>query len=203
MKTDVKFIQWCLGLLLMACLILACSKDGEQGPIGPQGPQGEQGLPGTDGQDGEEGPQGEQGLPGTANVYFSDWIVSELPESSMLTSTFFSVSLSQEAIDTVEEGVMLVYARRNNVFSIPRTIRIEPTTPSQSYGFEIVASTILRIWVTALDLNSLPNIFFNSSEAEFRYVVIANSSVSSSTGKKTDFTKMSYEEVLESFNIPE
>ncbi|WP_273568775.1 collagen-like triple helix repeat-containing protein [Maribacter halichondriae] len=219
MKTKSKFIRRFFTILFAASLLLACSKDGDQGPIGPQGEKGEQGLPGPDGPQGETGAQGAtgsqgeagqdgqdgaQGEPGTANVYFSDWIPSEFPASSTESSLQFQFSLTQEARDIIEDGAILVYARRNTVFSIPWTMRNEPTYPSQTYAYEVVASAFLRIWVTALDSDSLSNIFFKSTfQAEFRYVVIANSSGSDSSGKKTDFTKMTYEEITAHFNIPE
>ncbi len=208
MKTDVKFIQWCLGLLLMSCLILACSKDGEQGPIGTQGPQGEQGLPGVDGQNGEDGTDGAQGEPGelgTANVIYSEWFPSEFPDDIALARDSFSVGAPELTDDNIENGLLLVFGRTFNVIDdtlieqLPRTFFVR----DQYYYHRYITNPAttnpqqFEIIVESIDGGFIGTPFFE----EYRYFIIPGG-IPTSGKSAVNYTKMTYEEISTHFNIP-
>ncbi|WP_282055419.1 hypothetical protein [Maribacter luteus] len=202
MKT-FKFTNQLLGLLFIASLFVACSKDdGEDGAIGPQGPQGEQGIQGEAGADGEDGAQGEQGETGAANVIYSEWLDSPLAENIALESTNADIaapSLSQEIVD---QGVVLLYGRietNGNVYSLPY-IGNQGVSYYYYHNLEVI-----NIRLTTIDGSDIGSPLFSS----YRYILIpggvqASNGIGGITGKSsTDYSKMSYEEITALFNIPE
>ncbi len=106
MKKELKIRQRYFGVLLLFCLLISCSKEGDQGPIGAQGEKGEQGLTGQQGEDGE---------PGTATVIYSDWFPSEFSDDILTVSENFKVEAPDLTLEIIEKGLLLVYGRRTNV----------------------------------------------------------------------------------------
>ncbi|MFD2604519.1 collagen-like protein [Euzebyella marina] len=212
MKTRLK--SNLLIVLLAVISVVACSKDGEDGAVGPQGPQGEQGptgpqgdagADGAQGEQGVEGEQGEQGDPGTANVIYSDWIESPIVdndnniEAPTANGSLNVAGLSQ---DIVEMGNVLVFGKiesNGNVYALPY---MGNQGVSYYYYFNIEE---INIRLTTTDGSNIGTPLFTT----YRYVLIPGGveasngigGVSSKAGSQ-DFSKMSYEEVVDYFNIP-
>ncbi|WP_110357857.1 collagen-like protein [Arenibacter sp. ARW7G5Y1] len=200
MKAKMKLVNL-LMILMVSISIFSCS-DGEDGADGINGADGVNGVDGVNGADGEDGEDGEQGVPGTANVIYSDWIDSPLDgdiPSSTANGSIDVAGLSQEIFD---QGTVLVYGKAGtlNVFALPFI-----GEAGVSYYYRLALGSI-NIRLASVDGSSIGNPLFG----QYRYVLIPGG-VEASTGiggigSKTatvDFTKLSYEEVIAHFNIPE
>lgn len=208
MKT-IKFMNRFLSVLGMVALILSCSP--EDGADGMDGADGINGTNGTNGADGADGAQGEQGDTGTANVIYSEWVNTELGNSIMTSSASFEISAPQINTDMLNEGTILVYARRivvddggNLVYQLPIVFG---AGRQQSYYFRAEVDAI-RITVVANQEGE--NVNDGSFLEQYRYVLIPGGVPASNgiggIGSKTsaiDYTKMSYEELSAKFNIPD
>lgn len=197
MKT-MKFKNVLFGALLSGLLFGSCSKDGNDGSIGPIGPQGEQGVAGP------QGEQGEQGEVGTANVVYSDWITVDYLLNGALESNLQGLGTFQENELNRTTDVVLVYGQRANgsdadgVYALPYIL----ASQDEYYGYALFDSgvtggTSLRALVNTLDGGTNIFNFFQ----QYRYVIIPGGNATS--GKSSlDYTKMSYNEVIEHFNLP-
>jgi len=200
MKT-MKFTKHVFSLLFISSLLFACSKeDGKDGAVGPMGPQGEQGVAGADGADGE---QGEQGDTGTANVIFSEWVNTELGASIEVVSSSFTISATNINASMLNSGTILVYGRRlelgeggNLVYQLPVVFG---ASRQQSYYFRAQQG---EIQITVVANEQGENVGDGSFLQQYRYVLIPGG-VSTSGKSSLDYTKMTYEEVVERFNITE
>lgn len=202
MKTNVISFKVLFITAISMALVTSCSpEDGEDGAIGPQG---EQGIQGEQGEQGEQGPQGEQGEPGTANVMYSDWANTELGNSIAASSASFDIDAPEIDADMLNFGTILVYARRvdlvdgNIVYQLPIVFG---AARQQSYYFVATTGNI-EINVHANEQGE--DVGDGSFLAQYRYVLIPGGvSTSGKSGSNMDFTKMTYEEVVEYFNISE
>lgn len=212
MKTEKNRLWKFFCFLLIIGLALACSKDGEQGPVGPQGPQGEQGLPGSDGQDGEDGNdgaegeqgeqgfQGEQGETGTANVIYSEWLPTPFANTD-LNSVQAINNLAAPGLtpDIANNGVILLYGRTAGagvIYALPATF----FTLNRNYNYN-PSPTNKSILIRIQSVDGA-NIGGQLVFVEYRYVLIPGG-VPESSKSSVDCTKMSYEELVSHFNIPE
>ncbi|MEE1961688.1 collagen-like protein [Flagellimonas taeanensis] len=203
MKTNVLSVKTILIMALSMALVTSCSS--EDGEDGATGPQGEQGPAGPAGPQGEQGAQGEQGEPGTANVMYSDWVDTELGNSIVASSASFDIEAPEIGPDMLNLGTILVYGRRielpgdgNVVYPLPIVFG---AARQQSYFF-VATSDNIRITVHANEEGE--SVGDGSYLEQYRYVLIPGGV--STSGKLTpdmDLSKMSYEEVIELFNIPE
>lgn len=203
MKTNVLSIKTLLIMALSMALFASCSS--EDGEDGATGPQGEQGPAGPAGPQGEQGAQGEQGEPGTANVIYSDWVDTELGSNIVSTSASFSIEAPEIGPDMLNFGTILVYGRRielpgdgNIVYPLPIVFG---AARQQSYYFRAQSDEIIISVVANEEGESVGD---GSFLEQYRYVLIPGGV--STSGKLTpdmDLTKMSYEEVVELFSIPE
>lgn len=187
-------------MVLSLVLITSCSsEDGADGAVGPQGPQGEQGVAGP------QGEQGEQGDPGTANVIYSDWIASEFGSfAAAEESEQLLVSLGQGEFNNAND-LLLVYGRHeinavlNDIYQLP----FDLISQDEKYRYRLSEGTsFVALYVEALNTVGGTNLFtyFN----DYRYVIIPGGvSTSGKSASAMDFTKMSYEELIAYFNIPE
>lgn len=207
--TKINFTSGFLGILFMASLVLACSKEGEIGPIGPQGPRGQQGQQGETGTQGPAGPEGgqgdqgpagtkgDQGDPGTANVIYSEWFPSNFTDPTNSPTASFEIIAPEITEEIRDTGVVLVYGKRSiHVYSLPDTFT------NEHWYFQLNDQNLdhLLIWVETTDGTNISTPFFNFGV--FRYVIIPGGVPSA--GKSTsdqDYTKMSYESIVERFNI--
>ncbi len=64
MRTTMKILA--SGLMVLALILVSCSKDSVAGDIGPIGPKGEQGIHGEQGDKGDKGDKGDPGVDGVA-----------------------------------------------------------------------------------------------------------------------------------------
>lgn len=222
MKTKMRFIRRFFSVLFIACLLLACDKDGVEGPIGPQGPQGQQGeagpqgsegvdgeaqgvpgpqgangADGADGVDGQAGADGQDGATGTANVIYSAWIPSDFPDPINANFDQWEIiapELTQEIHDT---GVILVYARVGTlIYKLPDSYF---GTIQEHWNFRLldINDPLIAIRVHSIDGGNIGTPFLNG---DFRYVIIPGG-VSASGKSSLDYTQMSYKEIAERFNI--
>lgn len=203
MKTNVLSIKTILIMALSMALVTSCSsEDGEDGATGPQGAQGPAGPAGPQG---DQGAQGEQGESGTANVIYSDWIASEFgslaaaEESEQLLVTFSIAEFNND------DDVLLVYGRNeinvisNEVYQLP----FELISQNEIYRYRLSeGSGFTALYVEALASDGGTNVYTYFDD--YRYVVIPGGvSASAKLTPDMDLSKMSYEEVVELFNIPE
>ncbi|WP_025666208.1 collagen-like protein [Aquimarina megaterium] len=196
-------------IVMVSLLIFSCS-DGEDGAIGPAGQDGVNGVDGangTDGNDGADGQDGEDGQPGTANVIYSDWIAEDFETNVAAETNEQLLTTFNLSEFNLNEDVILVYGRHEVNILVSEIKQLPYILASQNeyYGFEVasfVGGSSLRIEVTTLDGSTNIFTFFD----DFRYVIIPGgvaASTSSATKSAIDYTKMSYEEIITLFNIPE
>ncbi len=110
--------RWALYPLMIAALFFLASCEGDVGPVGPVGPPGPQGP---------SGPQGPAGESATFSIKFSvfstDWSsVGEVGDDGHFL--FLNIEVPEITADIVENGIVLVYYRANDVdpwFFLPFT----------------------------------------------------------------------------------
>ncbi len=208
MKTMMMITRRFFSMLFITSLLIACSADdGDDGAIGPQGPQGEQGPPGAQGEpgeDGQDGEQGEQGETGSANVIYSDWILADyLNPNAVSTNVMGLATLSESEFDIVND-LVLVYAG-NNIFSASYEIFQLPYTHNGNlvFGFGIFGdgdgNSSLQVRVRTIDGSNSNFTFIDY----YRYIIIPGGVPVSGKSSSLDYSKMTYEEILDHFNIPE
>lgn len=199
MKTRI-FASKLLMIGTVALLWSCSAEDGEDGAIGPQGPQGPQGEQGISGPQGE---QGEQGETGTANVIYSDWIARDF-ETAVAAETNQQTLATFGIIDfNLTEDVVLVFGRRevNAIVSEINQLPYVLASQSEFYGFEVSSfngGSTLSVEVATLDGGTNLFTFFD----DFRYVIIPGG-IPLSGKSSIDYTKMTYEEILERLDFPE
>lgn len=176
-KTTVKTIFTTSKYALLALLItfnFACSP--EDGEDGAQGPQGEQGLAGQD---------------GNANVISSEWITATyvLDFSQRRSFIITTPELTQEALDN---SAILFYGKTssNEIWPVPNNFPF--LNENYSYILSVGNAMMLCDSIDGTDISTNPYL------QSFRYVIIP----SNNTGKmQADFSKMSYQEVMDYFNL--
>lgn len=138
------------------------------------------------------GEDGEDGQDGNANVIISEWFPSEFSNNpSTLELTAIENEIFNE--ETVSNAVVLVYGNRiDGVFALPVVF------DEESYFFFIQKNT-KTLNIVGQNINNTPSIY--SSFEEFRYVIIPRDSNSTGKNNHPNFHKMSYEEVIDYFNI--
>nr|WP_299071320.1 hypothetical protein [uncultured Allomuricauda sp.] len=198
--------------LIGALLIVSCSaEDGATGPAGPQGEQGEAGPQGEAGADGADGAQGEQGEPGTANVIYSDWIPNGFTPGGGLLQKISTLASAEEITSLgvdLETSTVLVYGRGDvlifngvEVFPLPYI-----TGSGVRYTYTINGGEIRLAGLVPSGENNDLDVF-----DDYRYIIIPGENPVDSSGpggittknSSLDYSKMSYEEVIEFFNIEE
>lgn len=214
-KMNFKYVL----IVMASAAIFSCSKaeDGAIGPIGPagaigqtgvagpEGPAGADGLnggqdgaDGVNGTDGADGQDGADGADGNANIIVSEWIVTEF---SATASSFSSFEIIPATLNT--NGAILVYGR---LVSDPGSDFIVPfpyENANERYSYLVDPSEgtfpniqFADIRFTAHSVDGSDEIFEKISEV--RYVNIPPQP----SGKSTiDFNKMTYEEVMDHFEM--
>lgn len=188
---------------LGALFMVSCSaEDGETGPAGPAGPEGPQGV---QGEQGPQGDQGEQGDPGTANVIYSDWIPIDFPPGGGLLQKVLTLASEQEITDLgvdLETSSVLVYGRGDvlifsgiEVFPLPFS-----TGANIRYTYMIDGGEINLVGLAPPGENNDFDIF-----DDYRYVIIPGGQPATEEASKSpiDFSKLSYQQLIDLFAIPE
>lgn len=200
MRTKMKLTRRFFSILFIASLLLACSKDGEDGQdgaTGPQGPVGQDGINGADGQDGE---------PGTANVIYSDWFPTEFGNNIATFREHFSIDFPEGSSGIIDTGTLLMYGRVTPtvpVNAVPILFQLPVTRigAQQHYWYNTTnANTEITICVQTLDGS---NVGPGDWLEDYRYIVIPGGMASSGKSALLEYSKMSYEEIAELFNIPD
>ncbi|WP_273568777.1 hypothetical protein [Maribacter halichondriae] len=188
MKNLMKISQWLCCVLFVTSLVLSCTKENAtlDGSI-----QGEFLKFETASEKNNKN-----------NVLYSAWLPSQLPNSSQSSSEFFQLPLIQNKFLNLDEDLVMVYGRRNNIFTLPITMPQD----AESYMVELlpgVKGTTVRLRVTSLDLGPLQDIFFRpSAKAQFRVVIVPGEKLLSfKSANSPDFEKMTYAEVAHYFNL--
>ncbi|MBT9188308.1 collagen-like protein [Zobellia russellii] len=172
------------------------SCEGPEGPEGEMGLTGETGAQGEAGAEGEQGVQGEPGEDGNANVIASDWIPSTFSD----TETYFqSQEVFDESItgDIIDGAQILTYGRLGNDGDPNRLAFSLPYHYITGEGLYFSYAQIGSIFFSARRTGS-DNVIFDYFTA-FRYVIIPASSASKAN--RSNFEKMSYEEVMDHFGL--
>ena len=194
----MKKIKFFSLVLLSTLFFISCDKDEVQGPIGLQGEQGIQGP------EGPQGTAGEDGEDGNANVIASDWI--EAPDDIFSGTAEMNISLSEIPSENINTSAFLVYAR-TSAFSedawpqgqttlLPMAIRSSADFKLQLDYFFTTENLTIRYWQDPfLEFISFP------SDTQFRYVIIPPVSSTSGKNRSIDFSKMTYQEVVEYFHL--
>lgn len=185
--------------MLALALFIGC--EGDEGPAGPKGDQGDQGI------------QGIQGETGTANVIYSGWIN---PAGEWRDSTFYgnckvkTINVPQLTSAIVSDGVTLCYYKSVSSLILPgaptNVIPLPFTSISGTYNYTLdfwlkTGRITFRAFTHDNSATYAPESMF--SHAEFRYVLIPGGVQATAKKAALDFTKLSYEEVCEMFDIPE
>ena len=190
MKTVLHVIKRFFGLLIIASLIFACSaEDGEDGAIGPAGPQGAQGP---------IGPEGEKGDTGSANVIYSAWIPTTLPDPINATTAIFNMPAPGLTAEIRDTGVILVYGRAftNDVYQLPATFNSVGFNESHYYRIDQTEEISMRI--NSIDGANIGARLFD----DYRYILIPGGVPDGGKSAPRDYHKMTYKQVMELFDIP-
>lgn len=191
MKTKMKFAPYFLSALCMAFLLFSCSKeDGQDGATGPQGPQGEQGP---------AGPQGPQGETGSPNVIYSSWIDSPFENNIIATGSSFTVDAPDLTDDILNNGIILGFGKLDTGLAV-FIYQLPYITADNQYSLRVTEENTIQFGVSSIDGSSIGTTFFD----QYRYVLIPGGNTASGKSANTlDYSKMTYQEVIAHFNIPE
>lgn len=167
-----KYLFQCL--FFMLCLGFTGCQD-DDSPT--EGPQGEQGIPGEDGED------------GNANVFASPWIAEQFSNVDV-SNTTFSVTESRITQNILDTGVILAYGKTqyDDYMMLPFNYYFK--------GYKTI-SALGKITFLGTALGNTLERFDDFTHV--RYVIIPASTSGKNAG--VDFTSMSYEEVMDHFNL--
>lgn len=201
-----------LSILLAAStfIIINCTKEGPEGPAGPQGPQGNPGIQGPAGTNGAPGP------PGTANVIFSSWAsVTTNTDTTSLTAFGGTVKYTIRAAPGITQGVLdsgvvLSYSRNSgapttSIVPLPYFFP-NPFSAGEILQFGFVPAVGQIYYYVANLTTGVNTVIFLTT---VRHVIVPGAISGGrmvngpATGySKEDLEKMSYEEIIQLFNIP-
>lgn len=153
------------------------------------------GFASCNGEDGAMGPAGQNGVDGqdgNANVIASDWIATDFSTTASRMSTF-EITDSNITAENVDNAAVLAFGKSflGIAISVPFVFN------NKSYYYALIPNNNKIRFIGAAADGSTSEIFGDISEV--RYVIIP--STANKGGKKRDFTKMSYEEVMDYFNL--
>lgn len=205
MKTK-NFIFWTITMVMFSVLI-ACSA--EDGDTGPQGPQGEQGLQGPQGEQGDIGPAGTDGVDGVDGADGID------ANSTVISSGWFEINtwdtdLTDFKFHRIPDLILTEFQRENTVVLVYRRYQPVPTITTidllplymlgTSGNIELVAQNKISGNGLFIQIQSFGRSVVNDEylgpETQFRYMIIEPASTSDKKYSR-DFSKMSYEEVVD------
>ena len=192
---------------------------GDPGVMGPEGPQGPQGDAGEDGTDGEDGTNGEDGNAnvwvGTVALTNADWVWNSSYSFSYgtgATTSFFTryVNLNVPEIDAEidDTGLVLVYFKATSTGGW-QPLPFQFSSFGNDYETHIVYETsvgnIRLHYFWRANQGSIPSGLDTYTIANYpiNYVIIQGNAIAKSADKgNLHFKKMSYEEIMDHFNLP-
>lgn len=164
-------------LLLLALFTISCSSD-----------------------DGTDGVDGQPGATGTANVIYSAWAAAPTAVAETIDGTSgmsTTINAPQLTDDILSKGTILVYVSfGTGTFSLPYT--------STAGGFANTITAIstlkkIKLFRFRHDGGGTVNL---PTTLTWRYILIpGGAAAATAKAAKTDYSKMSYEEVCAHFNI--
>ena len=161
---------------------------------------------------GEDGEKGEQGPPGSANVIYSDWFTATSYTSSTvfgITNLTYVKDAPQITQDILDKGVVLVYGNLSGYVSTVWPVGQVSQLPI-ALTYVQSGQTMTDTWSAIQTVGKMTIKFVNDKNLytstglatthKFRYIIIIPGG--QPIGKSSiDYSKMSYEEVCERFNI--
>jgi hypothetical protein len=179
--------------------------NGTNGSDGVDGANGEDGANGTNGSDGEDGTDGEDG---NTNVIASDWLEPTEDSYSVNNARYKSLVLADRISQNIMmEGVFLVYYDNDVEITLLPKNYLATGVISKTVETSINRAS-RRLYVSIRKFNSdliAGEYLWNPSGPaynkgiRFRYVIIP--SVTNSKNNSPDFKKMSYENVMNHFEL--
>lgn len=149
----------------------------------------------------EEGPEGPKGDTGSANVIYSDWFDTQLSNSIVTVSASFTVDEPLIDSNIMNSGTVLVYGKRDDIVAVTVVYQLPivfGASRQQSFYYRVESEKI-RITVAANDQGG------SAGEGDFieqyRYIIIPGG-VSVNDKSAQNFSSMSYQEIVDYFNIP-
>lgn len=182
----MKFSKTIFTILLLAIFTVSCSSD-----------DGTNGIDGTNGVDGQAGAPG---ATGTANVIYSAWLTAPTAVAETIDGTSgMSTSLTAPQLteDILSKGTILVYVSYGaGTFTLPYTSLAGGTANTITAISTLKKIKLFRFTHSGSGTVGLP------TTLSWRYILIPGG-VAAATAKtaKTDYSKMTYEEVCAQFNI--
>jgi hypothetical protein len=179
----MKILKTIFTLFLVALCTISCSSDD-----------------GTDGKDGKDGIDGQAGATGTANVIYSAWITAPTAVAETIDGTSgmsTSIAAPQLSEDILAKGTILVYMSFGaGTYPLPYT-----STAGGFVNTITAISTAKKIKLFRFRHDGAGTVNLPTS-LSWRYILIPGG-VAAATAKtsKPDYSKMSYQEVCERFNI--
>ncbi|NER17263.1 hypothetical protein [Spongiivirga citrea] len=181
MKRTFNFMK--LAFLVIALISISCSPED-----GRDGEQGSQGVAGQDGQDGTDG---------NANVVASPWFDEEFPNTASTSASFNRTDTAIDQ-DVANAAAFLVYGKRFTLGGTDIIVQLPVTDDERTYFYELFPQTN-RIFFRAESVDKTTQFIFDDY-AQFRFVIIPSNN-STGKGSSPDFSKMSYEEVMDYFGL--
>ncbi len=176
----MKILKTIFTLLLVSIFTISCSSD--------------------DGTDGINGVDGKQGPTGTANVIYSAWLTAPTAAAEIVDGTSgmsTTINAPELTDDILSKGTVLVYVSfGSGTFSLPYT-----STAGGFVNTITAVSSLKKIKLFRFRHDQAATVNLPTS-LSWRYILIPGG-VAAATSKtaKTDYSKMSYEEVCVHFNI--
>lgn len=204
MKKYTLFRTICL--LALATLIFGCSaEDGEDGAIGPQGEQGIQGEQGPPGEQGPVGADGADGIDANSTVISSGWFEIDTWETDLSNFKFHRIPDLILTDFQIENNVFLVYRRYQQSPSF-FTVDLLPfyQLDVANGDIELAIQQLLSGNGMFLQIQAFGRAVASEEylgpDTQFRYMIIEPGSTSDKK-KSVDYSKMTYNEVVEYLGI--
>lgn len=205
LKTSLYYVI----ILLLSIGLLACSgDDGVDGAMGPQGlagANGTNGIDGVNGTNGTDGANGTNGTDGNANVFYSNWIPANFT-GTLANIKYMGINFPSgmpSAFSIKNTHSVFVYFTGygdGNVYLLPV---LDFRGAQFTYGWGSGSGSASDINLTAKALSGdLTNVQIDPTlGAKFRYIIIPGGVLSGKMAQQ-NLTKMTYDVVCESYNIP-
>ncbi|MEM7381622.1 MAG: collagen-like protein [Bacteroidota bacterium] len=203
MKNYTQFRMICL--LALVAFIFGCSaEDGSDGTTGPQGEQGIQGEQGPPGEQGPAGTDGADGIDANSTVISSGWFEIDTWDTDISNFKFHRIPDLILTDFQIENNVFLVYRRYQQSPSF-FTVDLLPLYQLDVNGdIELSIQQLLSGNGMFLQIESFGRAVASEEylgpDTQFRYMIIEPASTSDKK-KNVDFSKMSYQEVVEYLGI--